>query len=80
MKAAIALAAVSSVSRVVRMRAVPKKWGQSTPPRSFTNFLDGLQSGVSPAYREEKQRDEAAKATYRALLQAGAPEETAYCK
>jgi hypothetical protein len=63
------------------MRAGPREWANpptsNGPGSTLGNFLGDLAASSSPAIREEKKREEAAKATYRALLQAGAPEETA---
>jgi hypothetical protein len=44
---------------------------------SSSDFFNDAAASTSPQLYEQKQREEAAKATYRALLQAGAPEETA---
>jgi hypothetical protein len=79
MRLAIALSAVLSLASNA-YAGCPKEW--ANPPRSgpitaLGNLLGDMAASGSPAIREEKNREEAAKATYRALLQAGAPEETA---
>jgi hypothetical protein len=80
MKLAIALSAVLSVASNA-YAGCPKEWANPPPSNgpinTLSNLLGEMAAGGSPAIREEKKREEAAKATYRALLQAGAPEETA---
>ena len=79
MKLAIALSAVLSLVGNA-YAGCPKEWAN---PQSngrgnlLSDFFNDAAASTSPAIREEKKREEAAKATYRALLQAGAPEETA---
>jgi hypothetical protein len=71
MKLAIALLAVLSLASNA-YAGCPKEWAN---PRYHPT--ESLAARASPAIYEQARSEEAAKATYRALLQAGAPEETA---
>jgi hypothetical protein len=77
MKLAIALSAVLSLASNA-YAGCPKEWANPPPPsnvlQGLGNFFKDVGAGFSPG---AEQREEAARATYRALLQAGAPEETA---
>jgi hypothetical protein len=73
MKLALALSAVLSLASNA-YAGCPKEWANPPPPNNVLQGLDNFFKGFSPG---AQQREEAAKATYRALLQAGAPEETA---
>jgi hypothetical protein len=58
----------------------PKDWANPPsdhPRNALSNFFEDAAVGMNPAAYEQRKREEAARATYRALLQAGAPEETA---
>jgi hypothetical protein len=84
MKLAIALSAVLSLASNA-YAGCPREWANPPPsnaPRTafgnaLGNFFKDAGASVNPEAYEREQREEAAKATYRALLQAGAPEETA---
>ena len=74
MKLAIALSAVLSLASNA-YAGCPKEWA-NPQSNGRGNLLSDFFKDAA-ASNEQKQREEAAKATYRALLQAGAPEETA---
>jgi len=80
MKATIALLAVLClVGSAYAGSPCPREWAnpQNGPVNALSNLLGDMAAGGSQAIYEQKQREDAAKATYRALLLAGAPEETA---
>jgi hypothetical protein len=58
----------------------PKDWAKPLPSgrdNALSNALHDMATRINPEAYERKQREEAARATYRALLQAGATEEVA---
>lgn len=80
MKAAIALSAVLCLAGSAYAADCPKEWANPSPrnaPNLLSKFFEDAANGMNPQLAEQKQREEAARATYRALLQAGATEEIA---
>jgi hypothetical protein len=85
MKLAIALLVVLSLASNA-YAGCPRDWANPPPTsnpnpnpvlKGLGNYLSDVGAGLNPEAYERKQREEAARATYRALLLAGAPEETA---
>jgi hypothetical protein len=58
----------------------PKEWANPPndhPGNALSNFFEDAATNINPAASEARKRDEAARATYRALLQGSATEEIA---
>jgi glucose dehydrogenase len=74
MRTVIALLAVLSLAGSAHA-GCPKEWTVSAPQQR--NLLRNFAASQNPQVYEQQRRDEAARATYSALLQAGATEEIA---